>query len=163
MTRRFCYIQYVSPDAARAALSLHGKELESGLAMNVYISNPERKKERTDAAADEKEIYVAGLSKFVTKTDLLKLFKTVRFICRLNDLFLIQWLQYGTVKDVRVQTDDAGLCKGVAFVEFDEEVCELLLLHFFIKMTSYCHPRSQRRRLYKRTITSLETGASLSP
>lgn len=70
----------MSPDAARAALSLHGKELESGLAMNVYISNPERKKERTDAAADEKEIYVAGLSKFVTKTDLLKLFKTVRFI-----------------------------------------------------------------------------------
>lgn len=45
--------------------------------MSVLISNPERKKERTDADANEKEIYVAGLSKFTTKEDLTKLFKTV--------------------------------------------------------------------------------------
>lgn len=45
--------------------------------MSVLISNPERKKERTDADANEKEIYVAGLSKFTTKDDLTKLFKTV--------------------------------------------------------------------------------------
>ena len=38
--------------------------------MSVLISNPERKKERTDANANDKEIYVAGLSKFVTKADL---------------------------------------------------------------------------------------------
>jgi len=30
--------------------------------MSVLISDPERKKERTDADANEKEIYVAGLS-----------------------------------------------------------------------------------------------------
>jgi hypothetical protein len=45
--------------------------------MSVLISNPERKKERTDADANEKEIYVAGLNKFTTKEDLMKLFKTV--------------------------------------------------------------------------------------
>jgi hypothetical protein len=45
--------------------------------MSVLISNPERKKERTDADANEKEIYVAGLSKFTTKEDLMNLFKTV--------------------------------------------------------------------------------------
>lgn len=47
------------------------------LVLNVLISNPERKKERTDADANDREIYVAGLSKFVTKDDLEKLFKTV--------------------------------------------------------------------------------------
>ena len=46
--------------------------------LNVYISNPERKKERTDVDADERELYVAGLSKFTTKEDLENLFKTVR-------------------------------------------------------------------------------------
>jgi hypothetical protein len=46
--------------------------------MNVFISNPERKKERTDQDANEKEVYVAGLSKFTTQVDLQKLFKTVR-------------------------------------------------------------------------------------
>ena len=48
------------------------------MSLNVYISNPERKKERTDADANDREIYVAGLSKFVTKEDLETLFKTVR-------------------------------------------------------------------------------------
>ena len=47
------------------------------LTLNVFISNPERKKERTDADANDREVYVAGLSKFVTKGDLEKLFKTV--------------------------------------------------------------------------------------
>ena len=56
---------------------LHGIELEPGLALSVLISNPERKKERSDANADAREVYVAGLSKFVTKEDLEKMFKTV--------------------------------------------------------------------------------------
>lgn len=48
--------------------------------MSVLVSNPERKKERTDQDANNREVYVAGLSKFTTKTDLEKLFKTVRGI-----------------------------------------------------------------------------------
>jgi hypothetical protein len=48
------------------------------LVLNVFISNPERKKERSDADANDREVYVAGLSKFVTKEDLERLFKTVR-------------------------------------------------------------------------------------
>jgi len=59
------------------ALELHGRELEPGHSLNVYISNPKRKKERTDADANSREVYVAGLSKFVTKEDLEKLFRTV--------------------------------------------------------------------------------------
>ena len=47
------------------------------LVLNVFISNPERRKERTDADANDREVYVAGLSKFVTKEDLERLFKTV--------------------------------------------------------------------------------------
>ena len=56
---------------------MHGIELESGMPLSVYISNPERKKERTDANANAKEVYVAGLSKFHTKEDLDKRFKAV--------------------------------------------------------------------------------------
>ena len=56
---------------------MHGIELESGMPLSVYISNPERKKERTDANANAKEVYVAGLSKFTAKEDLDKRFKAV--------------------------------------------------------------------------------------
>jgi hypothetical protein len=63
--------------AAQNALELHGQELEPDRPMSVLISDPERRKERTDADANEKEVYVAGLSKFTTKEDLMKMFKTV--------------------------------------------------------------------------------------
>lgn len=67
---------------AERALELHGQELEADHPLNVYISNPERKKARTDHDADEKELYVAGLSKFTTEADLEKIFRTVRhFLC----------------------------------------------------------------------------------
>ncbi|KAJ6584742.1 hypothetical protein B0H19DRAFT_1319016 [Mycena capillaripes] len=103
-TRRFCYVQYTSPTSAQSALEMHGRELEPGLNLNVLISNPERKKERTDQDANEREVYVAGLSKFTTKVDLEKLFKT-----------------YGGIKDVRMATDKDGHSKGFAFVEFEDE------------------------------------------
>lgn len=43
--------------------------------MNVYISDPARKKVRTDAGA--KEIRVTGVAKAVTKADLENLFSKV--------------------------------------------------------------------------------------
>ncbi|KAJ7043889.1 hypothetical protein C8F04DRAFT_682003 [Mycena alexandri] len=103
-TRRFCYVQFTSPASAQSALEMHGRELEPGLTLNVLISNPERKKERTDQDANEREIYVAGLSKFTTKVDLQKLFKT-----------------YGAVKDVRMAMDKDEHSRGFAFVEFEDE------------------------------------------
>lgn len=101
-TRRFCYVQFTSPAAAEAALEVHRRELEPGLPVNVYISNPERKKERTDHDANEREIYVAGLSKFTTRADLEKVFQT-----------------YGKVKDIRMAADDDGHARGYAFVEYE--------------------------------------------
>ncbi|KAF9468618.1 hypothetical protein BDZ94DRAFT_1279703 [Collybia nuda] len=103
-SRRFCYIQFTSPDSAQRALELHGRQLEPDQPMNVFISNPEHKKERTDQDANEREIYVAGLSRFTTKDDLETLFKT-----------------YGVVKEVRMAVDKDNKSKGFAFVEFEEE------------------------------------------
>ncbi|KAG8795145.1 Splicing factor [Ceratobasidium sp. 428] len=103
-TRRFCYLQFTSPAAAQAALSLHGTELEPGQPMSVYISNPERKKERTDAGADQREVYIAGLSKFSTRADLEQLFG-----------------QFGAIKEIRLASDSDGNAKGYAFVEFEQE------------------------------------------
>ncbi|KAH9925562.1 RNA-binding protein Prp24 [Fomitopsis serialis] len=103
-TRRFCYVQFTSPLSAQTALELHNQELENGLTLNVYISNPERRKDRSDADANDREIYVAGLSKFANKEDLENVFKT-----------------YGAVKEVRMALDNTGRPKGFAFVEFENE------------------------------------------
>ena len=81
MAKCLCYWLTVCQcqTCAENALELHGRELEPGFSMNVFISNPERKKERTDHDANDREIYIAGLSKFTNKADLEKLFKTVRY------------------------------------------------------------------------------------
>ncbi|KAK1236238.1 Splicing factor [Marasmius sp. AFHP31] len=102
-TRRFCYLQYTSPASAKSALELHERELEPGIRMNVFISNPERKRERTDHDAADREVYVAGLNKSTTKADLEKFFG-----------------RYGPIKEVRLATDDNNNSKGFAFVEFED-------------------------------------------
>lgn len=69
---------FSSPQSsAQAALELHGRELEPGLTLDVYISDPERKKDRTDANADAREIHVSGLTRSTKREDLEGLFAQV--------------------------------------------------------------------------------------
>ena len=105
-----------------SALELNGQEMEQGHAMNVFISNPERKKKRTDADANDREIYVAGLSKFTTKEDLEKLFGSVCLSPNQVCYSTYRPAQYGRVKEVRMTVGSDGNCKGFAFVEFEQEV-----------------------------------------
>ncbi|KAK4048669.1 Splicing factor [Microbotryomycetes sp. JL201] len=106
-TRRFCYIQYTSParhlDDAQAALALHNTEVE-GHKLSVMVSDPSRKKDRTDLNANDKELYVANLARSTKEDDLRALFS-----------------QHGALKGVRVPVDEKGMCKGFAFVEYESE------------------------------------------
>ncbi|KAK0449212.1 hypothetical protein EV421DRAFT_1780622 [Armillaria borealis] len=138
-TRRFCYVQYTSPTGAQAALSLHGKEFEPHQSLSVLISNPERKKDRSDRDADNKEIYVAGLNKMTSSDDLRKLFE-----------------QHGEVKDVRMATDQSGQCKGYAFIEYkaaEHAAAALQLNNFELKKrhiaVTMSDPRAKARQRNK--------------
>jgi hypothetical protein len=70
-------VQHFLQDSAKKALELHGTELQPGMPLSVLISDPEHKKERTDAHANEKEVYVTQLSRFAAEKDLEKLFSQV--------------------------------------------------------------------------------------
>ncbi|KAL8280474.1 hypothetical protein RQP46_007122 [Phenoliferia psychrophenolica] len=101
--RRFCYVQFTSPESAEASLALHDKELENGFKLQVAISDPSARKGRTDTDANQKELYVAGLSKFVKEFELKKLFEP-----------------FGAIKRIHLPMDDKGEGKGFAFVEFED-------------------------------------------
>jgi RNA recognition motif-containing protein len=138
--------------SAENALELHGYELEPNQPLNVLTSNPERKKERTDQDANEREVFVAGLSKFTTQGDLEKLFKTVRsrFTALTYDPLLCA--QYGGIKEVRMATDVDGSSKGFAFVEFEVEVYTVTHSSCYLCLTS-----DRRRMLWQpwtQTITN---------
>lgn len=151
-TRRFCYVQFANPvrllflplsfcspatraDSvllsllqahAQAALELHGTELEPGHALSVLVSDPSRKKSRSDAGAHQRELYVASLAKSVKEGDLRKLFEP-----------------FGTVTGVRIPQDDKGLCKGFAFVEFENDVRPLPPALLFTSTLTDSRSRSQ--------------------
>lgn len=48
--------------------------------LSVLVSDPTRKKERTDADSKECEVYIAGLSRFTKREDLQSLFQQVRLV-----------------------------------------------------------------------------------
>ena len=86
--------------------------------MGVYLSDPARKKERTDAGS--KEIRVTGVAKSVTKADLENLFAKVNPSPPGAEFLLRYPLQYGQVKDVRLVPAPGG--NQTAFVDFTTEV-----------------------------------------
>ena len=88
--------------------------------MGVYISDPARKKERTDAGP--KEIRVTGVAKSVTKADLEDLFAKVNPRPAGAEFLLRYPLQYGQVKDVRLVSGAGG--HQIAFVDFTTEVSD---------------------------------------
>lgn len=63
--------------SAQRSLELHGRELQPGMRLSVLVSDPERKKERTDVNKNAKEVHVSQLAKSVTEDDLKKLFAPV--------------------------------------------------------------------------------------
>jgi squamous cell carcinoma antigen recognized by T-cells 3 len=70
--------------SAQDALALDGwkSESESGLvtSMSVAMSNPQRKKERTDAGTHKREVHISNLPRSMTKQELEELFGQVRIV-----------------------------------------------------------------------------------
>lgn len=62
-SRRFCYVQFTSSSSAKEALALHQTQLaaDDPHYLQVHLSDPSRKTQRTDANAQERELYVTGL------------------------------------------------------------------------------------------------------
>lgn len=65
--------------AAKLSLELNNKEmpLGSGHHLQVKLSDPTRRQNRTDANANQKELFITGLPRYAKEADLHKLFETV--------------------------------------------------------------------------------------
>lgn len=99
--RRFCYVQFVSSGAARAAsAALDGKELD-GLVLTAKISDPARRADRSDAAREGRELHVSNVDFRASERDLADLFRP-----------------YGAVETVRLPRKVDGGSKGFGFVLF---------------------------------------------
>lgn len=107
-TRRFCYVQYTSPHSAREAQgALHQHTLEGGLALQVHLSDPHRRKQRTDAHLNEREVYATNIPRTCSYQEVMDLFQSLG----------------GTVEGLRLpESSSSNRLKGVAFVDYRTEL-----------------------------------------
>ncbi|WFD19009.1 Splicing factor [Malassezia caprae] len=100
-SRRFCYVQFTTETAAQAALAEHDAHWHGEHALQVLLSNPQHKKQRSDAHANEKELYMTGLPRSATIEDVRQFFAP-----------------HGDVAEVRVPARPDGKSRGIAFIQF---------------------------------------------
>lgn len=102
--RRFCYVQFKTASQASSATGIDGFEVD-GHKLVVKISDPSRKKDRSGAIYEGREVYVSNVDWNATEEDVREVFA-----------------KYGTVEKVRIPRSVAGKSKGVAFVVFSSMV-----------------------------------------
>ena len=99
-SRRFCYIQYMIESSAHAALAEHGVHWQPHHALQVYLSNPMLKKQRSDANANDKELYMTGLPRSATVEQVRQFFEP-----------------HAPIDDVRMPLRPDGKSRGIAFIQ----------------------------------------------
>ncbi|XP_041854707.1 squamous cell carcinoma antigen recognized by T-cells 3 [Melanotaenia boesemani] len=107
--RGYCYVQFESPVSVSEALKLDRREMEG---RPMFVSpcvdknkNPEFKVFKYNTSLEKHKIFISGLPFSCTKEQLEEICKT-----------------HGTVKDVRLVTYRSGKPKGLAYVEFADEI-----------------------------------------
>lgn len=103
--RRFCYVQFLSADAAHAALALHGKKLGPKEKLIVKISDPNAKQERSGPVHEGREIFLRNIDFKATEGQIRELFEK----------------EVGKVETVRLPTKVAGKHQGFGFVVFERK------------------------------------------
>ena len=66
--------------SAQSSLELNGKLQEDGHTLSVAISDPSKRKSRTDEFAEGCEVFVRDLTRRTTEEDVRKLFEPVSII-----------------------------------------------------------------------------------
>jgi len=106
-SKGYAFVEFSNYEEAQAALA-RDNELVKGRPMYISECDPEKKKGpvfKYNTGLEQRKLFVRGLDFSVTKSDLAELFST-----------------YGELEDVRLVTYRNGHSKGIAFVEFKEEV-----------------------------------------
>ncbi|GAM85781.1 hypothetical protein ANO11243_037890 [Dothideomycetidae sp. 11243] len=100
--RRFCYVQFLTAEEARAALQLHNKVVDGQHRLVVLMSDPHAKKNRHGATAEGREVHIGNIEHTATEQEIREFFE-----------------QSGKVESVRMIKAVNGRFTGTAFVIYN--------------------------------------------
>ena len=100
--RRFCYVQFLSADAAHKALALHGKKLGPKEKLIVKISDPNAKQGRSGPVYEGREVFLKNVDFKANEEMIREVFER----------------EVGEVESVRLPSKVPGRHQGFGFVVF---------------------------------------------
>ncbi|KAL1310623.1 hypothetical protein AAFC00_000895 [Neodothiora populina] len=74
--RRFCYIQFLTSEEARAATSMNGKAIDGQHQLVALISDPDAKKGRIGATSEGREVHVGNVDWNASEQDIKEAFSS---------------------------------------------------------------------------------------
>lgn len=112
--RRFCYVQFLTTEEARAATVLNNKAIDGQHSLTVLISDPDAKKSRSGATSEGRELHVGNVEHDATEKEIHEFFA-----------------QHGKVERVRMIRGTNGKFTGTCFVIFSQasEASDALVLN----------------------------------
>lgn len=106
--RRFCYVSFLTPEAAQAAEdALNNKVLDEQHKLVAKIADPDAKKQRSGALTEGREVYYKGMSFEVSEDEIRTFFGQFGDIERLNVLKKVNGQRTGSGFLVFASTDQA--------------------------------------------------------
>ena len=103
--RRFCYVQFLTTEEARAATVMNDKAIDGQHNLIALISDPDAKKNRAGATAEGRELWVGNVEHGATEQEIKEFFE-----------------QKGHVESVRMLRNAGGKFTGTAFVIYSTAV-----------------------------------------
>jgi RNA recognition motif-containing protein len=104
-TRRFCYVQFLTPEDALKATKLEGTLLDNEYRLQAKISDPSKKDDRHGPMAEGREVFVRNLDWAASEAVVEKLF-----------------VPFGPLEKIRIPRSLNGKSKGVGFIVFEDKV-----------------------------------------
>lgn len=106
--RRFCYVQFLTEETARAAEgAMDNKMLDGQHKLLARISNPDVKKQRSGAQAEGRELFVKNLERDASDQQVRDFFEQYGRVVSMNLLKLVNGKKTGTAFIVFAAADEA--------------------------------------------------------
>ncbi|KAK3698897.1 Splicing factor [Vermiconidia calcicola] len=126
--RRFCYVQFLTSDMAKAAeAAMDGKLLEKNYKLMAKISDPDAKKQRSGAQAEGRELFVKNLERDAPDHEIRTLFEQYGKVVSLNVVKLVNGKKTGTAFVVFSSVDEATAALGANNKPFHDRVLHVEL------------------------------------
>ncbi|KAK5164864.1 Splicing factor [Saxophila tyrrhenica] len=155
--RRFCYVQFLTTEMAKAAeAAMDNKMLDGSHKLLAKISDPDAKKQRSGAQAEGRELFVKNLHREASDDDIKTFFEQYGSVVHMNMVKLVNGKRTGTGFIVFSSTTEAN-----AALEADNKPFRDRILH--VELSSAKGRADPRERARKEDVIIKQGGASLSP